>query len=296
MKCGNVSIMGRPNVGKSTLLNALLNIKLAITTDKAGTTRNIIEGIYQDSDSQIVFIDTPGIHKPLNKLGNLLNKKAYQNIDNADIILLLIDASTGFGKGDKFILDKIKENEDAKVFLVLNKVDKVNNAELLKLITSVKDLYDFKEIIPISALKGQSLNDLLNTIKKYLEEREPLFAEDELTNVSTRFIMSEFVREKAMMLTKQEIPHTITCYTENFIEEENIINISVLIVVDRANLKKIIIGKGGSMIKKIGTLAREDLEKILGTKVYLELYVKTIEKWRDREKYLTEFNFNDFTE
>ena len=293
MKCGNVSIMGRPNVGKSTLLNALLNIKLAITTDKAGTTRNIIEGIYQDSDSQIVFIDTPGIHKPLNKLGNLLNKKAYQNIDNADIILLLIDASTGFGKGDKFILDKIKENEDAKVFLVLNKVDKVNNAELLKLITSVKDLYDFKEIIPISALKGQSLNDLLNTIKKYLEEREPLFAEDELTNVSTRFIMSEFVREKAMMLTKQEIPHTITCYTENFIEEENIINISVLIVVDRANLKKILIGKNGQMLKKIGTLAREEMEKFLNKKVFLELHVKTIDNWRDEEKYLIELGLKE---
>ncbi len=293
MKCGNVSIMGRPNVGKSTLLNALLNIKLAITTDKAGTTRNIIEGIYQDSESQIVFIDTPGIHKPLNKLGNLLNKKAYQNIDNADIILLVIDASTGFGKGDKFILDKIKENEEAKVFLVLNKVDKVNNAELLKLITSVKDLYDFKEIIPISALKGQSLNDLLNTIKKYLEEREPLFAEDELTNVSTRFIMSEFVREKAMMLTKQEIPHTITCYTENFIEEENIINISVLIVVDRANLKKILIGKNGQMLKKIGTLAREEMEKFLNKKVFLELHVKTINNWRDEEKYLIELGLKE---
>ena len=293
MKCGNVSIMGRPNVGKSTLLNALLNIKLAITTDKAGTTRNIIEGIYQDSESQIVFIDTPGIHKPLNKLGNLLNKKAYQNIDNADIILLVIDASTGFGKGDKFILDKIKENEEAKVFLVLNKVDKVNNAELLKLITSVKDLYDFKEIIPISALKGQSLNDLLKTIKKYLEEREPLFAEDELTNVSTRFIMSEFVREKAMMLTKQEIPHTITCYTENFIEEENIINISVLIVVDRANLKKILIGKNGQMLKKIGTLAREEMEKFLNKKVFLELHVKTINNWRDEEKYLIELGLKE---
>ena len=293
MKCGNVSIMGRPNVGKSTLLNALLNIKLAITTDKAGTTRNIIEGIYQDSESQIVFIDTPGIHKPLNKLGNLLNKKAYQNIDNADIILFLIDASTGFGKGDKFILDKIKENEEAKVFLVLNKVDKVNNAELLKLITSVKDLYDFKEIIPISALKGQSLDDLVNTIKKYLEEREPLFADDELTNVSTRFIMSEFVREKAMMLTRQEIPHTITCYTENFVEEENIINISVLIVVDRANLKKIIIGKNGQMLKKIGTLAREEMEKFLNKKVFLELHVKTINNWRDEEKYLIELGLKE---
>ena len=293
MKCGNVSIMGRPNVGKSTLLNALLNIKLAITTDKAGTTRNIIEGIYQDSESQIVFIDTPGIHKPLNKLGNLLNKKAYQNIDNADIILFLIDASTGFGKGDKFILDKIKENEEAKVFLALNKVDKVNNAELLKLITSVKDLYDFKEIIPISALKGQSLNDLVNTIKKYLEEREPLFADDELTNVSTRFIMSEFVREKAMMLTRQEIPHTITCYTENFVEEENIINISVLIVVDRANLKKIIIGKNGQMLKKIGTLAREEMEKFLNKKVFLELHVKTINNWRDEEKYLIELGLKE---
>ena len=158
MKCGVVSIMGRPNVGKSTLLNSILNMKLAITTDKAGTTRNIIQGIYQDDEAQIVFIDTPGIHKPMNKLGSVLNKKAYQNIDNADIILLLIDVSSGIGKGDKFVLNKIKENKDTKVFLILNKIDKVGSEKLLKVIDEAKELYDFDEIIPISALKKKASN------------------------------------------------------------------------------------------------------------------------------------------
>ena len=293
MKCGTVSIMGRPNVGKSTLLNALLNVKLAITTDKAGTTRNIIEGIYQDSEAQIIFIDTPGIHKPLNKLGSLLNKKAYQNIDNADIILLLIDTTTGFGKGDKFVLEKIKENDEAAVFLILNKIDKVKSDQLLKVITEAKDLYGFKEIIPISALKRKALDDLLGTIKKYLPLGEAIFSEDELTNVSTRFLMAEFVREKVMMLTKQEVPHSITCYVENYEEEGQLVHIQVLIVVDRANLKKIVIGKNGQMLKKIGILARRDMEDFLRKKVFLELHVKTIENWRDEEKYLIELGLKE---
>ncbi len=293
MKCGTVSIMGRPNVGKSTLLNALLNVKLAITTDKAGTTRNIIQGIYQDQDSQIIFIDTPGIHKPLNKLETILNSKSYQNIENSDVILLLIDATTGFGKGDKFILDKIKENKDAKVFLILNKVDKVNNEKLLKIITSTKDLYDFSEIIPISALKHESLDDLIKTLKKYLPLNEPIFKNDELTNLPVKFIMAEFVREKLMQLTEKEIPHTVTCYTEEYKEEDNLVKLSVLIVVDRANLKKIIIGKQGKMLKEVGTLARHDMEEFLGKKVYLNLYVKTIENWRDKEKYLIELGLDD---
>ena len=199
MKCGVVSIMGRPNVGKSTLLNAILNMKLAITTDKAGTTRNIIEGIYQDNDSQIVFIDTPGIHKPINKLGSVLNKKTYQNIDNADILLLLIDASSGFGKGDKFVLNKIKENETAKVFLILNKIDKIGSEKLIKVINEAKDLYNFDEIIPISALKKKAIDDLIMTLKKYLPLDEAIFTNGELTNVSTKFIMGEFVREKSCL-------------------------------------------------------------------------------------------------
>ena len=293
MKCGTVTIMGRPNVGKSTLLNTLLNIKLAITTDKAGTTRNVIEGIYQDEDSQIVFIDTPGVHKPTHKLGNILNKKAYQNIDNADIILLLIDAEKGIGKGDQFIVNKIKENKDAIVFLILNKIDRISKEKLMEMIHQAQDLYSFAEFIPMSALKGTGKEELLKTLKQYLPTQEPIFSEEELTNVSTRFIMAEFVREKAMMLTRQEIPHAITCYVEQYEEKENVVHIQVLIVVDRDNIKKILIGKNGQMLKKIGTLARADMEQFLGKKVFLETYVKTIRNWRDQEKYLIELGLQD---
>ena len=293
MKCGTVTIMGRPNVGKSTLLNTLLNIKLAITTDKAGTTRNVIEGIYQDEDSQIVFIDTPGVHKPTHKLGNILNKKAYQNIDNADIILLLIDAEKGIGKGDQFIVNKIKENKDAIVFLILNKIDRISKEKLMEMIHQAQDLYPFAEFIPMSALKGTGKEELLKTLKQYLTTQEPIFSEEELTNVSTRFIMAEFVREKAMMLTRQEIPHAITCYVEQYEEKENVVHIQVLIVVDRDNIKKILIGKNGQMLKTIGMLARADIEQFLGKKVFLETYVKTIRNWRDQEKYLIELGLQD---
>ncbi len=293
MRCGTVSIMGRPNVGKSTLLNSLLNLKLAITTDKAGTTRHIIEGIYQDENSQIVFIDTPGIHKPTHKLGNLLNRKAYQNIDNADIILMLIDTEKGIGKGDAFVLQKIKENQEAVVFLILNKVDKVSKEKLIKTIDQAKKLYDFDEMIPISALNGTGKDELLKTIKQYLEEQDPIFPEDELTNVSTKFIMAEFVREKAMMLTREEVPHAITCYVENYEEREDLIHIQVLIIVDRDNLKKILIGKNGQMLKKIGMLARKDMEEFLGKQVFLETFVKTIHNWRDEEKYFIELGLKE---
>ena len=195
-KCGFVTIMGRPNVGKSTLLNGLLNIHLAITTDKAGTTRNSIEGIYQDDESQIVFIDTPGIHKPIHKLGNVLNKTAYLNMNQADIILFMIDAKTGFGKGDQFILNKIKETEDVPVFLLLNKVDKIEKETLFKTIDKATKDFTFQEVIPISALEKDGLDDLVKTLKKYLPDSDPIFEDDALTNVSTKFIMAEFVREK----------------------------------------------------------------------------------------------------
>lgn len=288
MKCGFVSLVGRPNVGKSTLLNSILGIKLAITSDKAGTTRNVINGIYNDKDSQIIFVDTPGIHKPNHKLGNLLNKKAYNNTEGVDVILFLVDISKGFGKGDQFILNKIKD-KDVPIILLLNKIDKVKDKQkLLKDIDELRKLYDFAEIIPISAKAHDNVDVLITSIKKYLEEQERIYDEDDLTNVSTKFIMSELVREKVLELTKDEIPHSVTCYVENYEEDEKLVHIQVLIVVDRDNLKKILIGKNGSMLKQIGTLARHDMEEFLGKKVFLETYVKTLKNWRDQEKYFDE--------
>jgi len=293
MKCGFVSIVGRPNVGKSSLLNSILGMKLAITSNVSGTTRNVIQGIYNDDESQIIFVDTPGIHKAQNKLGSLMNKKAYNNTEGVDVILFLVDISKGFGKGDEFILNKLK-NSEVPVFLLLNKIDLVKDkTKLLEDITKLKELYDFAEIIPISALKKDNVDELINCIKKRLDESERIYSEDELTNVTTRFIMAEFVREKVLELTHDEIPHTVTCFTENFEEDDKVIHIQVLIVVDRENIKKIIIGKQGSMLKEIGTRARKDMEEFLGKKVFLETYVKTIKNWRDEEKYFLELGLKE---
>ncbi len=293
MKCGFVSLVGRPNVGKSTLLNSVLGMKLAITSNVSGTTRNVIQGIYNDDDSQIIFVDTPGIHKPNDKLGTLMNKKAYTYTEGVDVILFLVDISKGFGKGDKFILDKFKE-KDAVVFLLLNKIDLVKDKSvLLERINELKELYNFEEIIPISALKDDNIKLLIDCIKKYLPESEAIYSEEELTNVTTRFIISEFVREKILELTRDEVPHTVTCYVENYEEDEKTVHIQVLIVVDRDNIKKIIIGKQGQMLKEIGTRARHDMEEFLGKKVYLETYVKTLKNWRDQEKYFLELGLKE---
>lgn len=293
MKCGFVSLVGRPNVGKSTLLNSILGMKLAITSNVSGTTRNIIQGIYNDSDSQIVFIDTPGIHKPSHKLGNLMNKKAYNNTEGVDVLLFLIDIAKGFGKGDQFILDRIKD-KGVPIFLLLNKIDQIKDKTvLLSKINELKELYDFAEIIPISAMKKNNLDILIKCIKKYLDDSDKIFSDEDLTNVSTRFIMAEFVREKVLELTHDEIPHTVTCYVENYEEDDSLVHIQVLIVVDRDNLKKIIIGKGGSMLKEIGSRSRHDMEKFLGKKVFLETYVKTLKNWRDEEKYFLELGLKD---
>jgi len=293
MKCGFVSLVGRPNVGKSTLLNSLLGMKLAITSNVSGTTRNIIQGIYNDSDSQIVFIDTPGIHKPSHKLGSLMNKKAYNNTEGVDVILFLVDIYHGFGRGDEFVLDRIKDHNVA-VFLLLNKVDLIKDKTvLLERINELKEKYDFAEIIPISARKKSNLDQLIGTLKKYLPEMDKIYSEEDLTNVSTKFVMAEFVREKVLELTRQEIPHSVTCYVENYEEDEKIVHIQVLIIVDRDNLKKIVIGKNGAMLKEIGSRARNDMEHFLGKKVFLETYVKTLKNWRDEEKYFLELGFKE---
>lgn len=293
MKCGFVSLVGRPNVGKSTLLNNLLGMKLAITSNVSGTTRNVIQGIYNDDDSQIVFVDTPGIHKPTHKLGSVMNKKAYNNTEGVDVILFLVDIDKGFGKGDNFVLEKIK-NKNVPVFLLLNKIDKIKNKEkLLEKINELQKLYDFAEIIPISAMKNDNVNVLIDCIKKYLDDGDKIFSEEDLTNVSTRFIMAELVREKILELTREEIPHTVTCYVENYEEDDNVVHIQVLIVVDRDNIKKIIIGKNGSMLKEVGKRARIDMEEFLGKKVYLETYVKTLKNWRDEVKYFQELGIEE---
>ena len=293
MKCGFVSIVGRPNVGKSTLLNQILGMKLAITSNVSGTTRNIINGIYNDEDSQISLGDTPGIHKPNDKLGSLLNKKAYNHTEGVDIILFLVDISKGFGKGDEFVLNRLKEH-DVPIYLLLNKIDLVKNKEeLLKEIDRLKDLYPFKEIIPLSAIKDDNVELLINCLKRDLPESEKIYSEEEITNVTTRFIMAEFVREKVLELTRDEIPHTVTCFVENFEEDDKIVHIQVVIIVDRDNIKKIIIGKNGSLLKEIGTRARHDMEEFLGKKVFLETYVKTLKNWRDQEKYFLELGLRE---
>lgn len=295
MRSGFVSFVGRPNVGKSTLINQIVGTKIAIISDKPQTTRNIIQGVYNDDDTQIVFVDTPGIHKPTHKLGQILNRGAYYSIEDVDVVCLLVDAKAGLGKGDKYVIERLKDI-NKPVILVINKIDGLSKDEIFLKINEYKDLYDFKEIVPISALKNKNIDELIKVIKQYLPDNIKYFDDSMITNRSLQFMIAETVREKILWLTKEEVPHSVTCVVEKIIKDKDKNIINVAIIVDRDALKKIIIGKGGSMIKKIGTMARKDLENILGTKVYLELYVKTIEKWRDREKYLTEFNFNDFTE
>ena len=292
MKVGFVSIVGRPNAGKSTLINSIIGSKVAIVSDKAHTTRNNIQGIYNDDESQIIFIDTPGIHKPMHKLGKYMNSQSYYSIEDTNVILFMVDATEKIGKGDKFILEKLKE-VDSNVFLVLNKVDRIKKENLFPMIEEYNKLFDFKEIIPISALKKDNIDDLIKTIKKYLDEGERYYSEDYYTDKSINFMVSEIVREKVLNLTHEEVPHAVTCVLEKYEEEKNSIHINVLIIVEREGIKRILVGHSGSMIKEIGIEARKDIEELVGKKVYLELFVKTVNNWREKDKYLTEFGFNN---
>ena len=294
MKSGFVSLVGRPNVGKSTLLNSLIGHKVAITSSTAQTTRNMIQGIYHDSDLQIIFVDTPGIHKPQNKLGKVLNQQAYDSISGVDVILFLTDVTQSLGTGDKFILEKLKEAENIPVFLILNKIDKIPYEQVLPKINEYKELFPFKEIIPISAYKQKNLDELIRTIAKYLTDEVKYYEDDTITNVSTTFSISELIREKILYLTKEEVPHSVTCTIDDISEDKNTISIAASIIVDRENLKKILIGKNGSMIKKIGIEARKDIEELLGKKVYLELRVKVVENWRDKDQFLNQIGYQDF--
>ena len=293
MKSGFVSIIGRPNVGKSTLINTIINRKVAITSNVSGTTRNIIQGIYNDTDTQIVFVDTPGIHKPINRLGKVLNKEALALSKDVDLILFVVDVASGIGKGDMFILESLKNN-DVPVILVLNKIDEITTEKLFKTIDEFKDIYPFVEVVPTSGLKNDNVDHLISVIKKYLHDEVKYFPDEYYTSSSMKFMASEIVREKLLQVTEDEIPHSITCITTLFEEKKDIVNISVDIIVDRDNIKRIIIGKNGSRLKTVGTLARAEIEsELVGKKVYLELFVKTIKNWKDKEKYLVELGFID---
>lgn len=297
MKSGFIGLVGRPNVGKSTLLNAIIGRKVAITSDKPQTTRNIIQGIRTDEDSQMVFVDTPGIHKPKNKLGKMLNKQAYYSLSDVDVILFLVDITETLGKGDMFVIDVLK-NCNVPVILVINKIDKLPKEEILKKIEQYKDLYNFDEIVPISAKKMDNIDRLINVLKSKLTDNIKYYDDDMYTDKPINFIVSELIREKILELTFEEVPHSVSVITDSMEYGRDSVNIKATIIVDRENLKRILVGKNGTMIKEIGTRARMEIEPLLNKKVYLELFVKVIPKWRDREKFLNdtlykEFNFDE---
>lgn len=292
MKSGFVTIVGRPNVGKSTLINSIIGLKVAITSNKPQTTRNAIQGIYNDEDSQIIFVDTPGIHKPKYALGEFMNKESYNTLNDIDLVLFMVDVTKSLGKGDKFVIEKLKEVK-SPVFLILNKVDLIKKEKLFEIIEEYNSLFDFKEIIPISALKKDNIDDLLNTIKKYLTEGEKYYEDDIYTDKSVNFLACELVREKVLRLTKEEVPHSVTCVIENYEDNKTSVHLNILIIVERNGIKKILVGHNGSMIKQIGTEARSEIEELIGKRVYLELFVKVVSNWREKEKYLTEFGFTD---
>lgn len=292
-KSGFVSIVGRPNVGKSTLLNCILETKLAIMSDVAQTTRNTIQGIYTDDEAQIIFMDTPGIHKPQDGLGNFMNTTALNSIYGVDMVLFIAPANETIGRGDRFIIERLKE-ADGPVFLLLNKCDLVSKEEVVKKLTEWKELFDFKEIIPISALEDQNVDTLISTIKNYLNEGMMYYPKDQMTDHPERFVMAEFIREKILYFTREEVPHSVAIVVERMAEQEDgSVEVIATIVVDRKSQKGILIGKQGSMIKKIRQNAQREMKRFLQTPVHLELFVKVENNWRNKQKYLKEFGYNE---
>jgi GTP-binding protein Era len=283
-KSGFISIIGRPNVGKSTLLNTLLGEKIAIISDKPQTTRNRILGIVNQPGAQLVFMDTPGIHKPMHKMNEFMVKTALATYNEVDVILMLVEATEQPGGGDKFIIETLAEVK-TPVFLLINKVDLINKEALLPLMQEYCKLYNFAEIIPVSALRND-LGDLLDTILKRLPAGPKYFPDDQLTDQPERFVVSELIREKVFELTKEEIPYSTAVVIEEMKEDPDITRITAVIYVERDSQKGILIGKGGAMLKQIGTLARQDAEKLLGTKIFLKLWVKVKKGWREDERML----------
>ncbi|MCZ6790888.1 MAG: GTPase Era [Candidatus Dadabacteria bacterium] len=291
-KSGFITVVGRPNVGKSTLINALVGEKIAAVSEKPNTTRNRILGIRTLPDAQLIFLDTPGIHKARGKLGKAMVNTAMSAVQEADVILMMVEVKDTFGKGDAFIIESLPK----PAILVINKIDTIKKGNILEIIERSKDFSEkIKEVIPISALNSDGISQLLTIISNYLPEGPRLFPEDMITDQPERFIVAEFIREKIFTLTQKEIPYQTAVVIEEFEElpEKNLINILAVIYVERKNHKGIIIGKKGGMLKEVGSLARADIERILGTKVYLELWVKVKEKWSQRDHLIREFGYGN---
>ena|SRR5690625_4172852 len=289
---GFVTIIGRPNVGKSTLINQIVGEKISITSDKIQTTRHTIHGIVSESNSQIIFIDTPGIHKPKHRLGDYMVDVSIQSLDDVDVVLFMINATEGYGRGDAFILDKLKKVK-SPIFLLINKVDLIHPDELFPIIDQYKDKCEFEEVIPISALNGNNVNNLLRLIKTHLPSGPKYYNEDQISDKSERFMYSELIREKVLHHTKEEIPHSINVTIESIEERShNRVYIQALIITERKSQKGILIGKHGSMLKSIGQEARSELEHVTGKKIFLDLWVKVQKDWRNRQSLLAQYGFN----
>ncbi len=294
-KSGFISIIGRPNVGKSTFLNRVIGQKIAIMSDKPQTTRNKVQGVLTTDDSQLIFIDTPGIHKPKHKLGDFMLKVSKNTLREVDVIMFMVNAEQKLGKGDEFILEMLAGNP-TPVFLVINKIDAIHPDELMGIIESYKERYDFAEIVPISALQGNNVENLLVTLAKYLPEGPQYYPADQVTDHPERFIISELIREKVLHLTREEIPHSIAVVIDKIRrdeENEDKIHVAATIIVERDSQKGIVIGKRGALLKEVGTRARKDIEMLLGSKVYLELWVKVQKDWRNKATHLRDFGFRD---
>ncbi|MHA4091552.1 GTPase Era [Bacillus cereus] len=292
-KSGFVSIIGRPNVGKSTFLNRIIGQKIAIMSDKPQTTRNKIQGVYTENDAQVIFIDTPGIHKPKHKLGDFMVKMAQTTLKEVDIVLFMVNAVEGFGRGEEFIIEKLKETKQP-VFLVINKIDQLHPEKLLELIDQYRKLHEFAEIVPISALDGNNVDALIGTIKKYLPEGPQYYPDNQVTDHPERFIIAELIREKVLHLTREEVPHSVAVVIDAIQKREGgAVYINATIVVERASQKGIIIGKQGKMLKEVGKRARFDIEALLGSKVFLEVWVKVQKDWRNKMSQLRDLGFRE---
>lgn len=293
-KSGFISIIGRPNVGKSTFLNRVIGQKIAIMSDKPQTTRNKVQGVLTQDDAQMIFIDTPGIHKPKHKLGEFMSKVSKNALREVDVIMFMVNAQQKLGAGDKYVIEMLKGTK-TPVFLIINKIDTIHPDEVWKIVDSYKEEYDFAEIVPISALQGNNVDNLLTTLKKYLPEGPQYYPADQVTDHPERFIISELIREKALHLTRDEVPHSIAVEIEKIRrdEETDRVNVNATIIIERDSQKGIIIGKRGAMLKEIGTRARKDIENLLGSKVYLELWVKVQKDWRDRSSQLRDYGYRD---
>nr|WP_260697664.1 GTPase Era [Enterococcus mundtii] len=290
-KSGFVAIVGRPNVGKSTLLNRIVGQKIAIMSDKAQTTRNKIQGVYTTPEAQLIFIDTPGIHKPKHRLGDFMVETAYSALREVDAVLFMISADQKRGKGDDFIIERLK-NVQSPVYLVINKIDKVHPDELLRIIEDYSSQMEFAQVVPISATEGNNVERLMEVLVDEMPEGPQYFPDDQVTDHPEYFIVSELIREKVLFLTRDEVPHSVAVVIDTMKRNENNkIHIQATIIVERDSQKGIIIGKGGKMLKDIGTKARRDIENLLGDKVFLELWVKVQKDWRDKRVYLQDFGY-----